>query len=80
MNADVATSRVASCNAGEHATGGGFAYVSGAPLDVSVLNSEPVFDVSGVPTGWVISVFNRDEDNDNMGTISMTASVICASP
>jgi hypothetical protein len=68
------------CNPGEVATGGGIGQTNGLLLDMQAVSSVPVIGAGGVPTGWTVRSVNTDSNNDNMGTISLAAYAVCASP
>jgi hypothetical protein len=76
---DASNESTASCNPGERATGGGFAWTGGSTADFRVIESQPLLS-GGVPTAWQVTVSNADANNDNMGSVTFVPRVICASP
>jgi hypothetical protein len=81
VSADKMAEVKATCLPRERATGGGhfLAYTSwGASVsDLHVADSLPN---AQTPTAWTLFVTNIDGNNDNTGSISVRASVICAAP
>lgn len=66
------------CDPGERAVGGGHLWISGNAPDVLVVDSYPVADDSGVPTGWETSVFNQDVNDNDAGDLEVRPYVVCA--
>ena len=74
-NGNIGTVR-ASCNPGERATGGGWAFLQGTFLATLVETSQPVVDPNGVPNGWFLRYWN----NGGGANLQLSADVVCASP
>jgi hypothetical protein len=79
VNPDQWSNPQVSCGAGERATGGSAEWATGDAAAVTGLHSNPVAPTE-TPTGWSAQVYNRDANNDNLGTFTVRAVVICASP
>jgi hypothetical protein len=77
VDADATDTAYAACDTDETAVGGGLYLNGGSSADFQVTGSYPV---AANPDLWAGAVYNRDSNNDNLGTISVVARMICASP
>jgi hypothetical protein len=69
---------IASCAAGERATGGGWAFAEGTFRDTLVETSQPVSDAGGVPRQWYVRYWNNT--NTGSSNLALVGYVLCASP
>jgi hypothetical protein len=47
---------------------------------MQAVTSVPVIGAGGVPTRWTVRAANTDSNDNDMGTISLGAFAVCASP
>lgn len=76
VNATLTNEATATCNAGERATGGGYAQATTVPNNQLFFGASRPSPTSGTPTGWFVQLSNTSGTTQFVGLVY----VICASP